>query len=121
MNKTIITTAIAALLTVGVSANLLASSNDAAAKTAQQNAAISMEQAIKIAEQAVGGKATEAEFELEDGVAVYEIEFNRADGSEVEVYIDAQSGVILAQEIEDDDDDGGKDNEREKTQEDEKA
>ena len=101
MNKTIIATAIAALLTIGVSANLLAS-NDAATKAAQQNAAISIEQATQIAEQAVGGKATEAEFELEDGIAFYEVEFEKADGSEVEVYIDAQSGAILAQETDDD-------------------
>lgn len=109
MKKTIIATAIAALLTVGVSANLLAS-NNAATKAAQQNAAISMQQAIRIAEQAVGGKATEAEFELEDGVALYEIEFEHADGSEVEVYIDAQSGTILAQETEDEDGSEQKDN-----------
>ena len=73
MNKTILTTTIAALLTAGYSTNLIADSNDAATADAQQNAAISMEQAVAIAEQATGGKNTDSEFELEDGVSLYEI------------------------------------------------
>lgn len=101
---TIATAAAVALLTAGLSMNLAADSDNAATAAAQQNAKISMIQAINIAEQATGGKSAEAEFELEDGTAIYEVEIAMADGSEVEVTIDAQSGSILSQEVEDEDD-----------------
>ena len=105
MKKTTLATTMAiALLTAGFGANLMADSDDAATAAAQQSAKISMTQAISIAEQATGGQSTEAEFELEDGVAMYEVEIAMADGSEVEVMIDAQSGSVLSQETEDDDD-----------------
>ncbi|MGB0845451.1 MAG: PepSY domain-containing protein [Thiolinea sp.] len=104
MNKTILATTIAALLTTGFSTNLLADSNDAETAAAQQNAAITIEQAIATAEQTTGGKSGDAEFELEDGASVYEVEVTLADGSEVEVTIDAQSGAVLSQETEEADD-----------------
>ena len=103
MNKTILTTTAAVLLTMSLSAGLWAGANEAESKAAQQASAISMEQAIAIAKQLSGGGwVEEAEFELEDGVAVYEVELNMADGSEVEIMIDAQSGEVLAQETEED-------------------
>ena len=72
--------------------------------TFQQAAKITMVEAITIAEQTTGGKSTEAEFELENGIALYEVEVLMADGSEVELEIGAQSGEILSQKIEDEDD-----------------
>ena len=117
MKKTILATTIAALLTTGFITNSLADSNNPATAVAQQNATVSMEQAIAIAEQASGGTKADAEFELEDGVSLYEIEITMADGSEVEVTIDAQSGTVLSQENEDDkgddDDDDDDDDENE--------
>ena len=102
MNKvTLASTTAVAILVAGLSFNAIASSkDDAASKAAQQNAEISLTQAINIAEQATGGKNSEAEFELEDGVAIYEVEIDMPDGSEIEVEVDAQSGEILAQKAE---------------------
>ena len=118
MNKTILATAITALLATGLSSNLLADSNDAATAAAQQNAAISMEQAVAIAEQASGGKNADSEFELENGVSLYEITVTMADGSEVEVSIDAQSGAVLSQEVEDDKDDEDDENDENEAEDD---
>lgn len=100
MNKvTIATTATVALLATALSINVIAGSKDKSAmEEAQQTAAISLSQAVNIAEQATGGKKTDAEFDLEkDGQAKYEVELSMPDGSEVEVEIDATSGVIMSQ------------------------
>ncbi len=118
MNKTILATTIAALLTAGYSTNLFADSNGAATTAAQQNAAISMEQAVAIAEQATGGKNSDSEFELEDGVSLYEVSITMADGAEVEVNVDAQSGAVLSQEAEEDEDDDEDEDEDENEEED---
>ena len=116
MNKaTIISTSAIALLIAGLSFNAIADSNNKAATAeAQQNAAITLTQAITIAEQATGGTNSEAEFELEDGVALYEVEIDMPDGSEIELEIDAQSGAILTQKTEDDDNDHDKNEDHEK-------
>ena len=107
MNKaTIISTSAIALLITGLSFNAIADSNNKTATAeAQKNAAISLTQAINIAEQATGGTSSEAEFELEDGVAIYEVDIDMPNGSELELEIDAQSGEILAQKTEDEDHD----------------
>jgi len=104
MNKaTIVSTSAIALLIAGLSFNAFASSGDREATAeARKNAAISLAQAISIAEQATGGKNAEAEFELDDGVALYEVEIKMPDGSEVDVDVDATSGAILAQKAEKD-------------------
>lgn len=106
---TIISTSAIALLIAGLSFNAIADSNNKAAiAEAQQNAAISLTHAITIAEQKTGGVKNEAEFELEDGVAIYEVEVDMPDGSEIELEIDAQSGAILSQKTEDEDHDDDK-------------
>ena len=100
MNKvTIATTATVALLVAGLSINVIAASNKdkAAIEEAEKNAAISMNQAVKIAELATGGKKTSAELDIEDGMPKYEVDLNLSDGTEVEVDIDATSGVIMSQ------------------------
>ena len=110
MNKlTILTTSMTGLLVAGLSMSAFAdSANKAAEIEAQKNATITTEMAITIAEQLTGGKSTEAEFELEDGKAIYEVELTMDDGSEVEVEVDAETGVVLSQKTEDDDDDDDK-------------
>ena len=47
------------------------------------------------------GKLLDLEAEREDGVIVYEFEFLRTDGRIVEIEVDARTGKILEQEIED--------------------
>ena len=110
MNKlTILTTSMTGLLVAGLSMGAFADSSDKAAEAeAQKNATITTEMAITIAEQLTGGKSTEAEFELEDGKGIYEVELTMTDGSEVEVEVDAETGVVLSQKVEDEDDDDDK-------------
>ena len=114
MNKlTILTTTMTGLLVAGLSMSAFAdSANKAAELEAQKNATITTEMAITIAEQLTGGKSTEAEFELEDGKAIYEVELTMDDGSEVEVEVDAETGVVLSQKTEDEDDDDDDKNDR---------
>ena len=51
------------------------------------------------------GQVRETELENEDGKMVYEIEIiAAADGKEMEVEIDAETGAVLEVEAEDDDD-----------------
>jgi uncharacterized membrane protein YkoI len=47
------------------------------------------------------GKLLDLEVEREHGTIVYEFEFLRADGRIVEIEVDARSGRILEEEIED--------------------
>ena len=109
MNKvTILSTSAVAVLVAGLSMTAVADSMSKAEIDAQKNAAITTEMAITIAEQLTGGKSEEAEFELENGKAIYEIEIEMADGTEIEVEVDAETGVILSQKTEDEDDDGDK-------------
>ncbi|MEM7730891.1 MAG: PepSY domain-containing protein [Pseudomonadota bacterium] len=61
--------------------------------------------AIEIALAQVPGEVQETELEREDGKMVYEVEIiAAADGKEMEVEIDAETGEVLEIEIEDDDD-----------------
>lgn len=120
MNKVSIAVSSAlAVLMTGFSMGALADSEDKAAETAaQQKAAITLVKAIDIAEQATGGKSSEAEFDLKDGKAIYEVEVTLADGSEVEVNIDAESGAVLSQKADDGKDDDHDDDEDEDHKED---
>lgn len=76
----------------------------AAAQSSDAEVAISETQAIELALVEVPGEVQETELENEDGKHVYEIEILSADGKEMEVEIDAQTGEILEVEAEDDDD-----------------
>jgi len=59
------------------------------------DAGISLTRAISAAEQQVGGKASQAEFEREDGRAVFEVEVVK--GTEVmDVEVDAADGTVLS-------------------------
>ncbi len=111
MNK-IITAASSALALVLATFSIGASA-DAENKTdAQKQTTITTKMAISIAEKATGGKSTEAEFEVEDGKAIYEVEITLIDGSEVEVEVDAETGAVLSQKTEDDDDQDDREDEK---------
>jgi uncharacterized membrane protein YkoI len=63
-------------------------------QASQAEVKITMDEAIKIATDEVGGSVTDAEFDEEDGLPVYELELKTAD-DEAEVVINAQSGEIV--------------------------
>ena len=65
------------------------------------SATLSMEKAIATAKAKFPGKVLEAEFEHEDGKAVYEIEIAGNTGEVMELKVDAQSGEVLSSERED--------------------
>lgn len=67
-------------------------------------AKLSIEEAILTAKSKFPGQALEAEFENEKGKAVYEIEIASSTGAVTEVKVDAQSGELLSNDIEDHDD-----------------
>lgn len=62
---------------------------------------ISMIQAIEIANTQVPGIVLEAELENEDGTQIYEIEIINAQGTEMEIEINADSGEVLLVEEDD--------------------
>ncbi len=64
-------------------------------------ATLTPEQAKAAAEKVVGGAATSAEIDEEDGFVVYEVDVTTS-ASQLEVTVDAGSGAILAQEVDDD-------------------
>lgn len=95
-------------ITGGVLAGLLATAGTAGvvvAQSATEAPGLSEAQAIEIALAEVPGEVQEAELDREDGVQIYEIEILTADGVEMEVEIDAETGAILEIEAEDDEDD----------------
>ena len=53
-----------------------------------------LEQAVRVAEEATGGTASEAKVKLEDGAYVYKIDTLSTDRS-AEVYVDIASGQVL--------------------------
>ncbi|MBT9099927.1 PepSY domain-containing protein [Methylovulum psychrotolerans] len=67
-------------------------------------AKISLTEAIKIAEQKIGGKALEAELEDKASTVQFEVEVVK-DGILHEAMIDAKTGQVLKVALEDDDDD----------------
>ncbi|MBO6758996.1 MAG: PepSY domain-containing protein [Roseibium sp.] len=100
------------LITGGVVASMLLAMGGMGAVSAQSAdapAALSVTQAIEIALAEVPGAVQETELEREDGRQVYEIEILTADGVEMEVEIDANTGAVLEIEADDGDDDDDKD------------
>ncbi|SDC58758.1 Peptidase propeptide and YPEB domain-containing protein [Terribacillus halophilus] len=63
-------------------------------QASQAEVKITMDEAVNIATDEVGGTVTNAEFDEEDGLPVYELELETAD-DEAEVVINAQSGEIV--------------------------
>jgi uncharacterized membrane protein YkoI len=69
------------------------------------SAAITMDQAVSIALQAVPGTAAKVEFEQEDNMTLWEVEVVSSDQQVFELEIDANSGEILEKQGDDDDED----------------
>lgn len=69
-------------------------------KQAEQAAAatITIEQAIQSATNQVTGRAIEAEFEMEEGTACWEVTVLSSEGKLMEVHIDSESGAMLSSE-----------------------
>ena len=98
----------------GVLAGLFATgaiATTVSAQTAATATGLSVEQVIEIALDEVPGEVQELEMETEDGQQVWEVEILAADGSSMEVEIDAQSGDVLEIDTEDrnDEDDHSED------------
>ncbi|MGW5417884.1 PepSY domain-containing protein [Actinomadura geliboluensis] len=83
--------------------------DDAAEAAGLRKASVGAPAAADAALKAVQGHVTSAEFELEDGKAVWEVDVAGKDGAEHEVTVDAASGKVLTQKTEKPDDDGGED------------
>lgn len=60
-----------------------------------QQATVTIDQAIKTAEEKVPGKVIEAELEKKHDKAVWEVEIATADNKIMEVHIDSMSGNII--------------------------
>jgi uncharacterized membrane protein YkoI len=65
------------------------------AQTAAEQTGLTQEQVIEIALLEVPGDVQEIELERERGMMIYEIEILAADGLEMEVEINAQTGEVL--------------------------
>lgn len=95
MNKTLKATALAATaiaLSAGAFGANAAPSNDALAAS---HAKVSLTQAITVAEQHAGGKASQAEFEPSKTGAVYKVEV--VNGTQVfDVKVDADKGTLIS-------------------------
>lgn len=94
MNHKIYRVVLAALATTAIGSAYAAESaeNDALAIA---GAKISLTQAVAAAEQHVGGKASKAEYEHENGKSVFEVEVVK-NQSVMDVKVDPTSGQILA-------------------------
>ena len=80
---------------------LMIASGGAVAQTATAPAAaelVGLSQAIQVAEEAVEGRAFEAEFESEEGLLVYEIELVDETNDVHEVTVDAQTGEVVGKD-----------------------
>ncbi len=65
-----------------------------------QQAKVTIDQAIKTAEEKVPGKVIEAELEKKHDKAVWEIEIATADNKIMEVHVDSMSGHVIEVEEE---------------------
>lgn len=72
--------------------------HDAQALKTQQAAKVSLLQAVETAEGKGPGRAVDAEFKIERGIAQYEIKVLGSDGKLLEHHVDATSGQIIKSE-----------------------
>lgn len=90
-----------------------ANEDDAAEQARLEKLAkISPEEATDAATKAVPGESAAPELDDEDGNLIYEVEVRKADGSIVEVIVDAGNAKVLAQEVDDEDGDDAADRAR---------
>ena len=95
MNKKLITAA--TLSTLIVAGGVVGS---VSAQTVATATGLTEAEVIEIALTEVPGEVVEVEFETEDGIDIYEVEILTADGEEMEVEIDANTGEVLEVEEE---------------------
>jgi len=98
--KTLIISALMAIVSIGgLSAGAYSAENqgvDAQEQVAIANAKITMQQAISIAEQSVGGKSTGSGIESQDGKAVfYDVTIEKA-GKPQKVLVEMQAGKVVS-------------------------
>ncbi len=88
-----------------------ASSNDKDSKevVAMSEASITMDKALEIALAIKPGTAKAVEFDIEDGRSIWEVEVVDANKRVYDLEIDATSGEVLKQKLDDDDDNHRKD------------
>ena len=90
---------LAAVLTVGLvmAFSVTAWSDDKEGNVAElvKDAKVTIDQAIKTAQEKVPGTVVEAELEKKHGKTVWEVEVVGADGKVTEVHIDAATGTVI--------------------------
>ena len=105
--KLIAGTALAGLIFIGSAVGIASAQSTTETETAAPAApTLTMQDAIDKAILEVPGTVQEAELENEDGKQFYEIEIVNAEGTEMEVAIDATSGDVIEVEEGDKDCDG---------------
>lgn len=57
------------------------------------------EEVLKIVRSSIKGNIIETEFEIEDGIPIYEIKYIDSNGRVLEIYVDAKTGKILKEEV----------------------
>lgn len=95
--------------TTGMGARDHEAMEDTAEAAALADAKISLVDAVALAERSTNALAAEAEFEAEDGKAVFEVGLYNAAGQELEAVIDANTGKVLRSGPDDEDNEGGED------------
>jgi len=73
-----------------------------------KTAKVTVEQAIKTANEKMPGKVIEAELEKKHGKAVWEVEVVGEDGKVTEVHVDADSGAVIDTEVKEEKEHKGK-------------
>ena len=105
INKIIAATLISTgLLGASFTAQAESRGNSAKEVAAMSEAKINMTRAVEIALEKVPGTVIEAEFEVEKGKSIWEVDVVNADKKVYEVEIDATSGEVIKQELNDDGD-----------------
>ena len=99
---------LAGLGTAGYAASATMDNDDDAVEAAAfADAKISLVDAVALAEQSTNALAAEAEFESEDGKAVFEVGLYDASGAELEAIVDATTGELIRAGPDDGDDESG--------------
>ena len=95
--RSILTVSGSMLMALVVAAGFAPGDDDKQRADAIAKASISLSEAVTRAEAKTGGKALEAELEVEKDQAFFEVEVLK-DGVEIEVNIDANSGEVVSTE-----------------------
>jgi len=72
--------------------------NAHALQQSQQQGLLPLAEILKKVQPRIQGELIETEFEIEDGVAVYEFKYISPSGKVLEIYVDAKTGKIIKEE-----------------------